>query len=142
MLRSLKARLSPADHLPDNGTGIRAPAWLRAIVRAIVRGDEIWLAVLAAGIGAACLVAGIVTVVQSLHHLLFALEGHDVSGAAAVDLWPAALVPVAGGGLMAALGWLLGRFPRLFNAQGRPHRPRRPDARPVPPQLLKVVRKR
>lgn len=82
MLRSLKARLSPPDHLPDNGTGIRAPAWLHAIVRAIVRGDEIWLTVLAAGIGigAACLVAGIVTAVQSLHHLLFAVEGTTSAG--------------------------------------------------------------
>ncbi|MDR6775305.1 hypothetical protein [Azospirillum sp. BE72] len=82
MLRSLKARLFPPDHLPDNGTGIRAPAWLHAIVRAIVRSDEVWLAVLAAGIGigAACLVAGIVTAVQSLHHLLFAVEGTTSAG--------------------------------------------------------------
>ena len=108
MFQSLKAKLS----LPEKqGTGIRAPAWLRAFVR----GDEIWLAVLAAGIGilAACFVAAIVTAVQSLHHVLFAVEGHDVSGAAAVDPWRAALVPVAGGCLMAALGWLLARLPRL-----------------------------
>jgi CIC family chloride channel protein len=76
--------------------------------RAIVRADEAGLVLLGAIVGviAGCCVALMVAVVQSLHHWLFAIDGHEVSGAAYIDPLRAAFVPAAGGILMGLIGWI------------------------------------
>ncbi|NTJ12024.1 chloride channel protein [Rhizobium lusitanum] len=84
-------------------------------LRAIVRADETWLVVLAGlvGIIAGCFVALMVATVQWLHHVLFVIEGHEVSGAAFIDPWRAAFVPAAGGIILGMIGWLSTRGPRI-----------------------------
>lgn len=83
--------------------------------RAVVRADETWLMVVAGfvGVAAGCFVAVMVATVQWLHHVLFAIEGHEVSGAAFLDPWRAALVPAVGGILMGLIGWLSTRQRRI-----------------------------
>jgi CIC family chloride channel protein len=65
------------------------------------------------GVAAGCFVAVMVATIQWLHHVLFAIEGHEVSGAAFLNPWRAALVPAAGGILMGLIGWLSTRQRRI-----------------------------
>lgn len=96
---------------PPGNTFIRIPHRLRAIVRA----DETWLVVLATVVGiiAGACVALMVAAIQALHHTLFAIEGHEVSGAAYIDPWRAALVPTIGGIILGVIGWLSMRRSRI-----------------------------
>ncbi|EJJ27124.1 chloride channel protein [Rhizobium sp. CF142] len=84
-------------------------------LRAFVRADETWLVVVAGfvGVTAGCFVALMVATVQWLHHVLFAIEGHEVSGAAFIDPWRAALVPAVGGIILGLIGWLATRNSRI-----------------------------
>ncbi|MFS8123302.1 chloride channel protein [Rhizobium sp. BR 250] len=96
---------------PSQRPLFRIPHRLRAIVRA----DEIWLVVLAGFVGviAGCFVAIMVAIVQWLHHVLFAIKGHEVSGAAFIDPWRAACVPAVGGIILGLIGWLSARRSRV-----------------------------
>ncbi len=84
-------------------------------LRALARADEIWLVFLAAVVGilAGCFVAAMVASVQWLHHVLFAIDGHEVSGAAFIDPWRAAFVPAVGGMLLGLIGYLATRRQRI-----------------------------
>lgn len=106
--------LEPADggvEPPSEHKLFRIPPRIRAIARA----DETWLVLLAGfvGIMAGCFVALMVASVQWLHHVLFAVEGHEVSGAAFIDPWRAAFVPAIGGIILGAIGWLSTRRLRI-----------------------------
>lgn len=104
-------RSGGVDEPPPERRMFKIPHRLRAIVRA----DETWLVVLAGlvGIIAGCFVALMVAIVQWLHHVLFAIEGHEVSGAAFIDPWRAAFVPATGGIILGVIGWLSTRRPRI-----------------------------
>jgi chloride channel protein, CIC family len=77
-------------------------------VRALIRSDETSLALLAAVIGAIAglCVAGMVFVIQWVHHVLFAVEGHEVSGAEFVEPLRAFFVPALGGILVGLLAFI------------------------------------
>lgn len=96
---------------PSTKNPLRIPHRLRAIVRS----DETWLVIVAGFVGiiAGCFVALMVATVQWLHHVLFAIEGHEVSGAAFIDPWRAALVPAAGGIILGAIVWVTTRRSRI-----------------------------
>ncbi|AMD56840.1 chloride channel protein [Agrobacterium tumefaciens] len=96
---------------PSGESPFRIPHRLRAIVRA----DETWLVILAGfvGIMAGCFVALMVATIQWAHHVLFAIEGHEVSGASFIDPWRAAFVPAAGGVILGVVGWLSTRRSRI-----------------------------
>lgn len=84
------------------------------VIRALVRADELWLNLLAAGIGVA---AGLLDTImvgttKLLHHYLFAIEGTDLSGAASVPALRALVVPIAGGVLLALVAIVVARFGR------------------------------
>jgi CIC family chloride channel protein len=83
-----------------------------AALRAIVRGDDIWLVVLAACIGAAAglLVTAMNQTTQLMHEMLFALP-HEarISAQRSIPPW-SALVPAAGGLLMGLSALLLARW--------------------------------
>jgi CIC family chloride channel protein len=118
----------PADALPPSATGwqararavldsrrrvgslvIHAPAGLRALVR----GDELWLVALAAVIGVLSggMVAAMNTVTQMAHTVLFRLpEGVRLSSATAIPVASALLVPALGGLAMGVLGLGLARW--------------------------------
>jgi CIC family chloride channel protein len=88
---------------------IHAPQRLRALVR----GDELWLVVLAALIGvlAGCMVAVMNTVTQLAHVVLFRLpEGARLSSASSIPVASALLVPTLGGLAMGLLGLALARW--------------------------------
>lgn len=91
--------------------GWRVPLVLREFVRA----DEIWLVLLAAGIGiiSALCVAAMVASIQVVHHALFAIDGYEVSGAAHIDPWRAAVVPVVGGLLLGFVSLLVARRAKI-----------------------------
>jgi len=79
-------------------------------VRALVRGDEFWLAVLAAAVGvlAGAGVAAINTVTAMMHTALFALPpGQGLSESTRIDPLRAVCVPVLGGLVLGVSGWLL-----------------------------------
>jgi CIC family chloride channel protein len=81
--------------------------------RALVRGEEIWLAVLAAVVGvlAGAGVSAINIVTQMMHTVLFALPpGQGLSESARIDPVRAVCVPVLGGLVLGVSGWVLGRF--------------------------------
>ncbi|MCQ8279058.1 chloride channel protein [Acetobacteraceae bacterium KSS8] len=82
-------------------------------LRALVRTDEIWLAVLAAltGVGAGLLVVCINSITLLMHRFLFALDndGH-MSGVAHLAPWRALLVPSLGGLLLGLFGILAARL--------------------------------
>ncbi|MGD0105478.1 MAG: MFS transporter [Rhodopila sp.] len=91
------------------GFVVHAPYRLRALVRT----NEIWLTVLAGGIGAA---TGVVVLLiygctAVIHSVLFHLElGQGLSGAPAVDPWRVAVIPAAGGLLLGLCGLALTRW--------------------------------
>ena len=94
---------------PLNEAIAHAPQTLRALVRA----DEIWLVVLAAGVGlAAGLVVSLMNIIsQHMHEFLFALpRGQRVSAAVDLDRLRAVLVPSLGGLAVGLLGWALLRW--------------------------------
>jgi CIC family chloride channel protein len=99
-----------ARHRRDLGAWVlHAPQTLRALVR----GSEIWLVVLAAVVG---LIAGLcVTVMmvstQEAHRLFFGLgAGQHLSSQVSVNPFSALIVPVLGGLVMGALGLLAARW--------------------------------
>jgi chloride channel protein, CIC family len=96
---------------PPGGRLFKIPHRLRAIVRA----DETWLVVLAAFIGvmAGGCVAFMVASIQWLHHVIFAIEGTEVSGAAYIEPWRAGILPAVGGMLLGLVGWLSLRRSRI-----------------------------
>jgi CIC family chloride channel protein len=83
-----------------------------AAIRAIVRGDEVWLVLLAAcvGVAAGLLVVAMNQTTQFMHETLFALpNGARVSAQARIAPW-AALVPAGGGALMGCFALALARW--------------------------------
>ncbi len=82
-------------------------------LRAVVRTDEIWLVVLAAGIG---IVSGLVVVAmgemaQQMHQMFFALEpGQFLSAMPAVDWLRALAIPCLGGLILGVSTWALARW--------------------------------
>ena len=82
-------------------------------LRALVRGDEIGLVVLATAVGVAAglcvfLMAG---VTQWAHTVLFRLQnGERLSGTAEISWTSAVLVPAAGGLLVGLVGWAVARW--------------------------------
>ncbi len=87
------------------GWVLHAPVTLRALVR----GDEVWLAVLASliGVAAGLTVVGINQTTLLMHRLLFALDndGH-MSGVLRLNPWRAVLVPSIGGLVLGLFGLL------------------------------------
>lgn len=82
-------------------------------IRALVRGSEIWIIVLAAGIGAAggVAVAAMSLVANVLHQVLFGLDsGERLSAAGALLPWPTIVVPIVGGIMMGAIGIVIRRY--------------------------------
>ncbi len=96
------------------GWVLHAPLALRALVRA----DEIWLALLAActGVIAGLIVVGISEVTLLMHRVLFALDNNGrLSGLVHLDPVRAVLVPTIGGLALGLFGLLAARY-----APGRP----------------------
>ncbi len=89
-------------HDDDEDAHHRSPIPRR--IRVLIRSDEVSLTILAAIIGglAGLGVAGMVALIQWVHHVAFAVEGHEVSGAAYIDPLRAFFIP-AGGGLLVGL---------------------------------------
>ncbi len=88
---------------------LHAPQTLRALVRA----DELWLVVVAAGVGVASglLVHLMTYATQTLHEVLFNLQqGDRLSGQFQVNAVRAIAVPTLGGGLMGLIGLGLARW--------------------------------
>jgi CIC family chloride channel protein len=87
------------------GWVLHAPVTLRALVR----GDEVWLAVLASliGLAAGLIVVGINETTLLMHRVLFALDndGH-MSGVLRLNPWRAVLVPSLGGLVLGLFGLL------------------------------------
>ncbi len=82
-------------------------------LRALVRADEIWLVVLAAGVGvgAGLVVVAMAGVAQLMHRALFGLgAGEFLSSQLAVPPLRALLVPCIGGLILGAAGWMLARW--------------------------------
>lgn len=81
--------------------------------RALVRGREFWMVVLAAAVGIAAggLVTALGYLAQQLHVVFFGLaEGDRLSAVSELPASPMALVPIAGGILLAALGYAINRW--------------------------------
>ena len=111
--------------LPPVGTagGVRARRERRAVVdavvhapqalRALVRADEIWLVVLAAGVGLAAgvVVVGMSATAQLMHRMFFGLSAGEFLSAQVAVTWLRAGVVLVGGGLvLGAAGWALARW--------------------------------
>ena len=82
-------------------------------LRALVRGDELWLVLLAAllGMGAGLLVVAMNQASQLAHVWLFALlPGQRLSGQAHLIPWRALSVPAGGGLCVGLLAWALARW--------------------------------
>jgi chloride channel protein, CIC family len=82
-------------------------------LRALVRTDEIWLALLAAviGIAAGLVVVAMNTTTEMAHQILFLLPpGQQLSGAVKVDPLRSLLVPTIGGLAVGATLWALARW--------------------------------
>ena len=82
-------------------------------LRALVRGDELWLVALAAiaGVFAGLLVAAMNGVTLAAHHILFQLPaGVRLSSADSIPVASALLVPTGGGILLGLLGLALARW--------------------------------
>lgn len=83
------------------------------LLRALVRADEVWLALLSAVVGllAGIGVAAINAVTSMMHRQLFALApGRGLSESPAIDPLRAIAVPMLGGLLLGISFWLLARF--------------------------------
>jgi CIC family chloride channel protein len=121
----------------DREAGFRMPLLLREFVRA----DEIWLVLLAASIGiiSAICVAVMVVSIQLVHRALFALDSYEVSGAAHIEAWRAALVPVAGGLLLGLVGLLIARRAKPTVVDPIEANALRGGRIPVPGSLLLVL---
>ena len=95
---------------------LRLPGWAAAVprtLRALVRADEVWLAVLAGATGlfAGAGVAAINAVTAVMHGRLFALPaGQGLSESASISPARALIVPILGGVVLGVSGWLLGRL--------------------------------
>lgn len=103
------ARATRRDRRPITETVAHAPHKLRALVRA----DEIWLVVLAAGVGVAAglIVVAMQWVSETMHHLLFRLEpGQHLSALVEVNPVHALVVPAAGGLALGLSGLALARW--------------------------------
>jgi CIC family chloride channel protein len=88
---------------------LHAPQTLRALVRA----DETWLAILAAAVGvlSGAGVAAINTVTAMMHTRLFALPpGQGLSESAQISTLRALFVPILGGAVLGIAGWALTRL--------------------------------
>lgn len=82
-------------------------------LRALVRTDEIWLALLAAVVGllAGLSVTAMTTLTQMAHRLLFRLDTHErLSGQFDINLFSAVLVPSIGGIAVGLLGLAVARW--------------------------------
>ncbi len=95
---------------------LRALAQFRLAIpdrlRALVRGSEVWLVVLAGAVGSIAGVAVVAMneVVALLHHLLFQIDvGARLSSIESLPVGSSFLVPVAGGAVLAAIGIALVR---------------------------------
>ncbi|GGE44260.1 chloride channel protein [Agaricicola taiwanensis] len=65
------------------------------------------------GVLAGGCVAAMLALIQWLHHVLFAVEGHEVSGASFIEPWRAAFIPAIGGLILGLVSWLIARRSRL-----------------------------
>jgi CIC family chloride channel protein len=98
--------LRPAAALPTRGVGIAER------LRGLVRGDEVWLAVVAAAVG---MIAGLLVVVMNLivalmHQLLFGLAAGDrLSASGTLPTRIGFLVPALGGLALAVIGVFVAR---------------------------------
>jgi CIC family chloride channel protein len=102
--------MAPPRHRRDLGEWVlHAPQTLRALVR----GSEIWLVLLAAIVG---LIAGLcvtvmMTSTQEAHRYFYGLgEGQHLSSQISVSPWSALIVPTLGGVVLAAFGLLVARM--------------------------------
>ncbi len=105
---ALRAGIASRGH-QVRGWVLQAPLALRALVRA----DEVWLAVLASCIGVAVglLVVGINATTLVMHRVLFALDNDGrLSGLLHLDPWRAVLVPSLGGLALGLLGLVAARY--------------------------------
>ena len=96
-------------HRPLGDWVMHAPQTLRALIRT----DEIWLAVLAAilGLGAGLCVTGMAGITQAMHRALFDLGPYErLSGQVEIDPWRAIVMPTGGGLLMGLLALALARW--------------------------------
>jgi CIC family chloride channel protein len=94
---------------PLNEWVLHAPQALRALVR----GDELWLVLLAAivGIVAGICVCAMSAITQFAHQWLFDLGNYQrLSGQVKIDPIRAILVPSLGGLLVGGVGWLIMRY--------------------------------
>jgi CIC family chloride channel protein len=102
----------PTFHLPPEAlhpVSLVVPDRLRALVRA----SELGVVILAAIIGAAggALVTGMSRLAQAVHKSLFTLSaGEHLSALPGLPLGPALFVPVAGGILLGAIAYAIGRW--------------------------------
>lgn len=106
----------PAEQITAAPPPLKTTASLRITVphrlRAVVRGSEVWLVVLAAAVGC---VAGLVVVamnviVETMHRLLFELEvGDRLSSVEALPSHTSFLIPVVGGLVLVAMGVAMAR---------------------------------
>lgn len=103
------ARATRRDRRPITEAVAHVPHKLRALVRA----DEIWLVVLAAGVGVAAglIVVAMQWVSETMHHLLFRLEpGQHLSALVEVNPVLALVVPAVGGLALGLSGLALARW--------------------------------
>jgi CIC family chloride channel protein len=99
----------PGRHRPIGDWVLHAPQTLRALVRA----DETWLAILAAvvGVAAGAGVAAINAITFMMHSRLFALPpGQGLSASGHISTLRALLVPILGGAVLGVFSWALTRL--------------------------------
>src|SRR6185312_1533072 len=88
----------------------RSLASIAAVMRALVRGSELWVVVLATVVGVVggLLVAGMSFLTQFMHAHLFGIDPAErLSAVMHIDSLPAALVPIGGGLIMGATTYLM-----------------------------------
>ncbi|HVV92243.1 MAG TPA: chloride channel protein [Hyphomicrobiales bacterium] len=93
----------------------RSMASVAAVMRALVRGSELWVVVLATAVGVVggLLVAGMSFLTQFMHAHLFGIDPDErLSAVIHIDSLPAALVPIAGGLIMGLTTYLTRRYRR------------------------------
>lgn len=90
-----------------------AVAQVPQTLRAMVRGDEIWLVVLAAGVGllSGAIVVAMAEFAQAMHRVLFSLgRGEYLSAMPAISPVLAIAVPTIGGLILGITYWMLARW--------------------------------